>query len=216
MESKADVYKKAGLGGDVGFGKRPAIIVVDFQKAFTHGDAPAGTDMSFQCKQTKKLTDAAREKNIKVFYSRVGFSKDGIDIGLWATKCCSNKLVLRDTWLYDWDENLDIRPEDVQFEKYRPSAFFGTHLAQMLKPLQIDTTIICGCTVAGCIYATVVDSCSNGYRTIIPKDAVFDRSHETYDMFLWNMGQKYGDISTVDECIEKINGLQKLEYEFLY
>lgn len=216
MDSKDAIYKKAGLGGKVGFGKRPAIIVIDFQKAFTCADAPAGTDMSFQCKQTKKLTDAARKKNIRIFYTRVGFAKDGIDIGLWGEKCCSNKLVTRDTWLYEWDDNLDIRPEDVLIEKHWPSAFFGTHLAQMLIPLHIDTTILCGCTVGGCVYASAIDSCSYGFRTIIPQDAVFDRTKETYEMFLWNMNQKYGDVSTVDECIAEIEKLEPLEYEFLY
>lgn len=216
MESKDAIYQKAGLGGNVGFGKRPAIVVVDFQQAFTHADAPAGVDMSAQCRATRRLTDAAREKNIKVIYTRVGFNKDGTDIGLWGEKCCSNKLVTRDTWLYDWDENLDVRDTDITMEKHRPSCFFDTHLSQILIPMKIDTLLICGCTVGGCVYASAVDSCSYGFRTIIPKDAVYDRTQETYDMFLWNMGQKYGDISDVDACIAYFQTLSPLTYDFLY
>ena len=70
MSSKDDIYKKAGLGGRVGFGKRPVIVVVDFQNAYTDPKASTAGDLSFQCKQTKKLTDAAREKNIRVIYTR--------------------------------------------------------------------------------------------------------------------------------------------------
>ena len=86
----------------------------------------------------------------------------------------------------------------------------------MLIPMHIDTVILCGATVGGCVYATSIDSCSYGFRTIIPKDAVGDRTKETYDMFLWNMDQKYGDVSSVDECIAEIEKLDPLEYEFLY
>lgn len=216
MASKDEIYQKAGLGGKVGFGKRPVILVVDFQNAYTDPRAATAGDLSYQCQQTKKLTDAARKKNIRVIYTRVGYAKDGVDLGLWGEKCPSLKPVTRDSWLYEWNQYLDVRPEDVQIEKHWPSAFFGTHLAQMLIPMHIDTVILCGCTVGGCVYATAIDSCSYGFRTIIPKDAVGDRTKETYDMFLWNMGQKYADISSVDECIAEIEKLEPLTYEFQY
>ena len=215
-ETKDDIYKKAGLGGSVGFGERPVIIVVDFQNAYTDPRAATAGDLNFQCQQTKKLTDAAREKNIRVIYTRVGYSEDGIDLGLWGEKCPSLKPVTRDTWDYEWNQYLDVREEDVKIEKHWPSAFFGTHLTQMLIPMHIDTCIICGGTVGGCVYATVIDSCSYGFRTIIPRDAVGDRTKETYDMFLWNMNQKYGDVSSVDECIEYFKTIEPLEYEFQY
>ena len=100
-------------------------------------------------------------------------------------------------------------------EKHWPSTFFGTHLLSMLITTHTDTVILTGCTTAGCVYASAVDSCSYGFRTIVVSDGVADRAEETHNMFLWNMGQKYADVLSVDETIENIKGLEKLEYDLL-
>ncbi len=212
---KNDVYKKAGLGGQVGFGKRPVVVVIDFQKAFSSDDSDSGADMSDACRSTRVLTDAAREKNIKVVYTRVVYKENGMDLGVWAEKCPSLRIITKDSFGSEWDEVLDIREEDLIIEKHWPSAFFGTHLAPILNAMQIDTAILCGCTVGGCVYATAVDACSHGFRTIVPKECVSDRTKETYDMFLWNMNQKYADVMALNDVISIIGDMKPLRYDFL-
>lgn len=46
-------------------------------------------------------------------------------------------------------------------------------------------------------------------------DCITDRSEETHNMYLWNMGMKYADNMTSAEIIEEINKIDKLEYAFL-
>ncbi|WP_059050755.1 isochorismatase family protein [Paenibacillus senegalimassiliensis] len=198
---KQSIYQLAGLGGRAGFGKRAAIVVIDFQNAFASGASASGTDMSAACRETRRLTDAARPWDIPVIYTRVGYKPGGIDLGVWGTKCPSLIPISQGTWEYEWNEHLDVREGDVELEKHGPSAFFGTHLAPMLINRQIDTVILCGCTVGGCVYATAIDSCSYGFRTIIVKEGVADRSQEVFDLFLWNLDQKYADVMVLEEVL---------------
>lgn len=216
MSDKEKIYEKSKLGGKVGLGRRPAIVVIDLQKGFTLPAAVAGGDMTSTVEAVNKLTEAAREKNIRVFYTRVGYQRDGTDLGVFGHKAFVLREFTRDTLDYELDDRLKIREEDIIIEKHWPSAFFGTHLLQMLITLHTDTLIVTGCTTAGCVYASVVDSCSYGFRTVVVSEGVADRAQETHNMFLWNMGQKYADVMSVDEVIKEINKLEKLEYDLLW
>ena len=63
------------------------------------------------------------------------------------------------------------------FVKKKPSGFFGTPLLSYLVDRRIDTVIVCGGATSNCIRATVFDSSSYNFRTIVPADAVFDRNY---------------------------------------
>ncbi|NQV03062.1 MAG: isochorismatase family protein [Bacteroidia bacterium] len=216
MSGKEEAYASSNLGGRVGFGKRPAIVVIDLQKGFTLAEATAGADMTETVESVNRLTEAAREKNIKVYYTHVGYQKDGIDLGVFGHKAFVLKEFTRDHWNYELDDRLKIKEYDVIIEKHWPSSFFGTHLLQMLITTHVDTLIITGCTTAGCVYATTLDSCSYGFRTMVVSDGIADRAEETHNMFLWNMGQKYADVLTVEETIEEIKKIDKLDYDLLF
>jgi len=217
MEDRIQSYKEAKLGHRVGFGKRPAIVVVDLQKAFTDPNASAGGDLSETIENVNKLTDEARKKNIKIFFARLGYqSPCGIDLGTWGHKVLVEREFLRNTENYEMDDRLKINEEDIIFEKHWASAFFGSHLVQMLIPLHIDTVIVTGCTVAGCLYATALDSCSYGFRTIVASDAASDRSEEMRNLFMWNIDQKYADVMTVKQISMHIQELEVLDYDMLW
>lgn len=216
MSDKEAVYEKSKLGGKVGFGKRPAIVVIDLQKGFTLPDATAGADMTGTVEKVNELTEAARVKDIKVIYTRVGYQKGGMDLGVFGHKAFVLRDFTRNTRDYEMDDRLKIHDGDIVMEKHWPSVFFGTHMVQMLTTLHIDTFILTGCTTAGCVYASCVDSCSYGFRTMVIQDAVADRALETHNMFLWNMGQKYADIMTTTEAIAEIHNLDKLTYDLLW
>ena len=216
MSDKEAIYSKSKLGGKVGFGKRPAIIVIDLQKGFTLPDAIAGGDMTETVENVNELTEAAREKNVKVIYTRVGYEKGGMDLGVFGHKAFVLRDFTRDTSDYEMDDRLKIHEGDIIYEKHWPSVFFGTHLVQMMTTMHIDTCILTGCTTAGCVYASCVDSCSYGYRTVVVEDGVADRAQDTHKMFLWNMGQKYADIMSVKETIAEIEKIESMEYDLLW
>lgn len=208
MGDKESVYKIAQMGHRVGFGEKCAVVVVDFQKRFTSQNPSGdGGDMAKECAYARKLIDCARKKNIKIFYSYQGYRKDGVDLGAWADKGPALRTMLSGSPEMDIDDHLEVREEDIVFEKHRPSVFFATHLVEMLISLHVDTVIICGCTVAGCVYASVVDCCSYGFRTIICDEAVADRSQEMREVFLWNLDQKYADVMSLKDICEKIDSM---------
>lgn len=214
-ESKESIYAKARLGEKVGWGERPALLVVDYQRGFTE-PSPMGGDMTAEVENTKRLADACRAKNIKCFYTRVGYNKDGSDLTVWSLKAPGLREYTRDSWMYEFDERLGIQEGDICLEKHWPSSFMGTSLVQILVGMNIDTLILCGCTVGGCLYATAIDCLSYGYKTQIVTDASADRSEETKKIFMWNMGMKYGDLLTTDDVIEHINQMEPMTYSMLY
>jgi len=217
MENKDEIYRISKLGGKCGFGKRPAVVVVDFQKGFTLAPLGEGCDMGVALLNSNRIVKAAREKNMKIFYCKIAYqSQEGIDLGAWGHKCYLERDLLRTSSHCEMDDRLDIQPQDIVFEKQWASAFFGTHLVQMLINLRIDTVIFTGCVTGGCLNASVVDGVSYGFRTIVAGDACGDRSREIHDLYLWNMNQKYADVLTTDEVVKELQKFDKLEYDLLW
>lgn len=86
----------------------------------------------------------------------------------------------------------------------------------MLTNLNIDTTILTGCTTSGCLNASIIDAISYGFRTIVPKEACWDRSIELHNMYLWNIEKKYADVISTDATVEYLNKLKKMDYQNLW
>ena len=101
---------------------------------------------------------------------------------------------------------LEPRPGELIVRKLQPSAFFGTNLASWLTMQGVDTVIVTGCTTSGCVRATVIDSMSHNFRTIVPSDCVGDRALGPHEANLFDMGQKYADLMTAKQVIASLAG----------
>jgi nicotinamidase-related amidase len=83
-----------------------------------------------------------------------------------------------------------------------PSVFFETPLQSLLVWHKVDTIIVTGGSTSGCVRATVVDSLSHGYRTIVPEQCVADK-HESYHFAnLTDMMLKYADVLDVSDVLK--------------
>ena len=98
-------------------------------------------------------------------------------------------------------------PGEVVLRKTAPSAFFGTPLLAHLTGEGIDTLIVVGEAVSGCVRATVVDGCSYRLNMIVVEDCVYDRHEATRAMNLFDMDQKYADVLSLDQTLEYIDSL---------
>ena len=97
------------------------------------------------------------------------------------------------------------RPDyDFTFTKGGPSIFFGTPLVTFLNKNGIDTVIICGCTTSGCVRASIVDSFSYGYRTIVPEECVGDMEEGPHRDNLRDVGRRYADVLPVARVLERL------------
>lgn len=213
MENKEKIYSDSKIGYKIGFGIRPAVIVVDLQKGFTDPDSFAGCDMEEAVIQTNRIVDVAHEKNVQVFFARIGYqSPSGVDLGVWGLKCHLEREFANTSEHYELDSRLHVQKKDIVFEKHWASAFFGSHLLQMLISLNIDTTILTGCTTSGCLNASIIDAVSHGFRTIVPREACADRSRELHDTYLWNINKKYADVISTDETVAYLKSLEPMTY----
>lgn len=97
-------------------------------------------------------------------------------------------------------------PGEVVLRKTAPSAFFGTPLAAHLMGAGIDTLIVCGESVSGCVRATVVDGRSYRLRMIVVEECVYDRHEASRAINLFDMDQKYADVLPLAEVTDWIQG----------
>jgi maleamate amidohydrolase len=190
-------YQEAGYGqGRIGIGERPAILIVDFQKAFTCEDSQLGGSSLIRSavQNTKELIALARRENLPIIHTVVGYREDQKDMGHWPVKVPTlTNVKIGSKWV-EIDDELEVNEEDIVILKKMPSAFFNTDLTNILISQRIDTLIIAGCTTSGCIRATAIDSFSYGFRTIIAEDCVGDQGLEPHRANLFDINNRYGDI----------------------
>lgn len=199
--SDLGVYKKQGFGRSSGFGKKAALVIVDFVNGFNDAGQFGGGNIAAAIDQTAVLLAACRKHKVPVACTRVVYADDGSDLGVFAMKTTGLAKLTEASPLSQIVAELEPKPGELIIRKLQPSAFFGTNLASWLTMKGVDTLIVTGCTTSGCVRATVIDSMSHNFRTIVPSDCVGDRAIGPHEANLFDMGQKYADLLTANEVI---------------
>lgn len=200
-------YKKA-YDNRIGFGQRPALILVDFVRAYFDPDCELYADVQAELDSALRIRQAARAAGIPVIYTNVEYDQTGLLGGRFFQKAMPLHNFLKGSPMGAWPQGLEPAENEVVITKQYASAFFGTSLAPMLTTMGIDTLIITGVTTSGCIRATCLDTCQHGFRPIVVADACGDRHPDPHNANLFDMNAKYGDV--VNEA-EVITYLDKLE-----
>jgi nicotinamidase-related amidase len=195
-------FRERGFGLKIGFGDRPALIVIDMIKAFTDPSMMLGANLDLQIAAIEPLLAAAHERDIPVFFSTVIYNDvDFRDAGIWALKQKGVITLKGGTDAVDVDPRLDFRPSDSLLVKKYASCFFGTDLVPRLMSRRVDTLIITGCTTSGCVRATAVDAVQNGFRPMVVREAVGDRSAAAHEQSLFDLNAKYADVVALEETL---------------
>ncbi|MFQ5659951.1 MAG: N-carbamoylsarcosine amidohydrolase [Gammaproteobacteria bacterium] len=195
--------------GRIGFGKKAALIVIDFMKGYvTEGSPLYAPGVVDAVRESPELIEAARANNVPVIHTIVRYNPQTFaDGGVWITKAPVLKcLVEGNPYAETCDEVLPVEGETVVCKNYA-SAFFGTSLAATLTAMGVDTVVMIGCSTSGCIRASAVDSLQNGFRTIVVRDCVGDRHPDPHEANLFDIDSKYGDVVMKSEVIEYFNEL---------
>lgn len=203
-EDELKAYEKAGFGRRIGFGKHPAILNVDMTYMFVDAKySQTYGDMSPMLKAVTKLTRAAREARVPLFYSRRDDRNHHLRRGIWNQKLgtATTKEYTVDKRVDKWPPGIAPRPEDVVIYKNKPSPFFGTPLASFLTYAGVDTLIVVGISTSGCVRAAVEDSFSYNYRTIVPEECVGDRCRFAQRANLFDMDMKFADVVSLEEVL---------------
>lgn len=185
-----------------GFGEKLAIVNVDVQCAYTDLDrfkTAYETDPQ-QIEHINTISALARRCGMPVVWSRVAYKDDAGDAGIWGTRTDtpdSLQNIKYDSERHQLDPRCAVDPDDLQYTKRMPSAFFETPLASYLVWHKVDTVVVTGGSTSGCVRATAVDALSHGYRTIVPIETCADK-HESYHFAnLTDLQLKYADVEPV-------------------
>jgi len=216
-DADRSVLAKARFGRRMGFGARPAVVVIDAQK-YMVGEAGHDADWPSGCGAVGRaaavaiaeIVATAQASRVPCFFSRFVLAADGSDIGAYGRK---RDLLHSAHWCLDGtvgSELLDtLRPAagDVVFVKKKPSGFHGTPLLGLLVDRGIDTVIVAGGATSNCIQATVFDACSYNFRTVVPEEAVFDRIPVSHAIALFDMDRQFADVVGQDEVLAYLRDL---------
>lgn len=197
----AAAYADNDIGADVGFGERPALVVIDLIRAFTDPESDLGSDVDDVVEQVGRLLAAFRVYDLPRYFTTVAYESSYGDAGVFIEKVPALRELEQGTDAVAVDERVEPEGDERVVLKKYASAFFGTDLATELTTNRVDTVVVTGVTTSGCVRATAVDSLQYGYRTIVPEDAVGDRAPEPHAANLFDIDAKYGDVLTTDAVL---------------
>ena len=206
--SQEQIYDAAGFGRIVERGTRPAIVVVDFTYGFTDTQYPTAANMATQMAATRKLTDLAREIGFPVIYTVIAYHPGELDRLAWLKKATGMAALIEGSRLVDVDAATGIQSGDPIVVKKGASAFFGSTLGALLTGASVDTVVVTGATTSGCVRATVVDAIQSGFAVLVPRDCCADRAQEPHEANLYDMQQKYADVTDSADILHWLETLR--------
>jgi maleamate amidohydrolase len=199
-------YRRA-YGTRAGFGKRPALILVDFVQAYFEPGCDLYAEVEDALASALRVRAAARQAGIPVVLTRVVYQGAGLDGGRFFEKARPLRNFLPGSNTAGWPAGLEPHPDELIISKQYPSAFFGTSLASTLTAAGIDSVILTGLTTSGCVRATCVDAMSHGFITTVVRDACGDRHAAPHEANLFDMDAKYADVVSEAAILAYLAGL---------
>ncbi|PWC86276.1 N-carbamoylsarcosine amidohydrolase [Azospirillum sp. TSO5] len=203
-QSASDNYKGV-WGNRIGFGERPALLVIDFMQGYTTEGAPLyAPGVVSAVAETVDLLEAARRSGIPVVHTNIRYHPGHFaDGGMWVRKAPVMKDMVEGNPLAAFCPEVTPRENEVVISKQYASAFFGTSLAPMLHAMGVDTVVLTGCSTSGCIRASAVDAVQHGFRTIVVRECVGDRHDGPHEANLFDIDSKYGDVVKKQEALDR-------------
>lgn len=208
MSSEEAFFRQRGFGLTIGFGLRPAVLVVDMIQAFTDPEAMLGSNLDAQIQATQQLVASARQAGLPIIYSSVAYDEaDFKDAGIWALKQKGVMTLRAGTPAVALDPRLERLPGEGWLIKKYASCFFGTDLASRLISRGVDTLILAGCTTSGCVRASAVDALQAGFRPMVVRECVGDRSAAAHEQSLFDLQAKYADVVGLSQTMTYFQSL---------
>ena len=194
-------YAQAGFNGRLAFGDRPALLIVDVCRAYLDTESPLYAGVEDVLASNIRLVDAARAASVPVVFTRVLYTANGADGGLFYRKVPALKAYLPGTSLGDFPAGFGPRADEVVVTKQYASAFFGTSLAATLTAMQVDTLVITGFSTSGCVRASALDALQHGFIPYVVRDACGDRAPGPHEANLFDLQAKYAEVVGEAEAI---------------
>ena len=200
-------YLQAGFGTRLGWGSRPALLVVDMCRAYVDDQAPLYAAAAADAyRNADRLATVARRQGRPVVFTRVEYAAGGVDGGHFFRKVPALRCFEAGNPLAEFTDLVRPTTGDVIVTKQYASAFFGTSLAATLNALGVDTVVIAGVSTSGCVRASALDALQHGFVPIVVADACADRDPRPHDSNLFDLQAKYADVVTMDDALAHLGG----------
>jgi nicotinamidase-related amidase len=208
-ESLQQNYARGGFGKSLQFGKRPALLVIDFVRAYLVPGSPLYAGVEQTRDDCVLLLKAARAAGIPILHTNVAFQPGGRDGGVFFRKVPALRCFERGAHpeLAAFAEGLEPIAGETVITKQYASAFFGTNLSSTLTAMGIDTLLIAGVSTSGCIRASAVDCCQHGFIPVVVREAVGDRAPGPHEANLFDLQAKYAEVATLAVVREYLGSL---------
>jgi nicotinamidase-related amidase len=208
--SLADNYAAGGFGLALQPGRRPALLVIDFVRAYLVEGSPlyAAAEPARAAAQT--LLEAARRAGVPVVHTNVQYQPGGRDGGVFFRKVPALKCFEAGARpdLAAFAAGLEPRAGETVITKQYASAFFGTTLASTLTALGVDTLLLAGVSTSGCVRATAVDACQHGFIPLVVREAVGDRHPAPHEANLFDLQAKYAEVVGLQLALDYLERLE--------
>lgn len=201
-------YAKAGFGGSLAFGQRPALLIIDVVDAYLKSDSPLYANVETALHSNVRLIECARSARIPVYFTKVTYQAGlgGLDGGVFFRKLPVLKIFEAGSPLGEFPPEIAPQPGEAIIIKQYASAFFGTSLASTLAATGIDTLVIGGFSTSGCVRASAVDALQHGFIPFVVREASGDRDVAVHQANLFDLQAKYAEvISEQDALLKMIN-----------
>jgi len=210
-ETLEENYARGGFNRRLAPGDRPALLVVDFVRAYLVEDSPlfGGDGCQAALSGATSLLQAARKAGVPVIHTNVEFEPGGRNGGVFFRKvpalACFERGKRPD--LAAFAEGLEPLPGETVITKQYASAFFGTPLAPELTALGCDTVLLAGVSTSGCIRASTLDCCQHGFIPLVVREAVGDRADGPHEANLFDLQAKYAEVISLEVALAYLAGL---------
>jgi N-carbamoylsarcosine amidase len=203
--SDSSLYQERGFQRRIGWGKKPALVVIDMANAWTREDnAFTCEGMDLVIPALNEVLAAFRAKGLPIIFTTTAYEiieGPHSDMGLWGKKIPAE--VLRaGSDAVQIDSRLERRDDEMLIVKKQASAFRGTNLNSYLNACEVDTVVVTGATASACVRATVEDAIADGFRPIIVRECIGDRIAGAVEWNLYDMDAKFGDVEPLAAVLD--------------
>lgn len=185
------------FGGSLRPGPSPVVLAVDMMRAYFDPASALCLPDDGCLRSAARVLAAARQHGVPVVHTRVRYSADGADGGVFFRKVPALRVLVGEGPMGELMPPVAPTDDELVVVKQYASAFFGTSLASTLHARGVDTVVVVGVSTSGCIRATAVDAIQHGFVPLVVRDAVGDRAREPHEANLHDLAAKYAEV--VDE-----------------
>jgi len=209
--SLTENYAAGGFGLALRPGRHPALLVIDFVRAYLVRGSPLYAGVEPARAAAQRLLQAARTAGIPVVHTNVRYQPGGRDGGVFFRKVPGLQCFEAGAHpeLAAFADGLEPVAGETVITKQYASAFFGTSLASTLTALGVDTVLIAGLSTSGCVRASAVDACQHGFVPLVVRDAVGDRHPAPHEANLFDLQAKYAEVVGLELALDYLQRVSR-------